>query len=94
MHGPEARFDVAETFPKGQLSKSHAQELIHTRKALDLVIASVALNAFLKFVGGKEFHHLRENGFAGVHDSLLWWERQNNTRVDSNRLKPFPLLTY
>ena len=44
--------DVSETFPIGQLSKGHAEELAPARKAFDLVVAVVSLNAFLKFVNG------------------------------------------
>jgi len=44
--------DVSETFPIGQLSKGHAEELVPARKVFDLVVAVVSLNAFLKFVNG------------------------------------------
>ena len=63
-HGPEARFDVAQTFAMRQLREGHAQELIHTGKAFDFVFAVVSLDAFLKFVNGKKFHDLRKDSFA------------------------------
>ena len=44
--------DVSETFPIGQLSKGHAEELVPARKVFDLVVAVVSLNAFLEFVNG------------------------------------------
>jgi hypothetical protein len=44
--------DVSETFPIGQLSKGHAEELAPAGKVFDLVVAVVSLNAFLKFVNG------------------------------------------
>ena len=48
----ETGLDVSETFPIGQLSKGHAEELVPARKAFDLVMAVVSLNTFLKFVNG------------------------------------------
>ena len=48
----ETCLDVSEAFPIGQLSKGHAEELVPARKVLDLVVAVVSLNAFLKFVYG------------------------------------------
>ena len=44
--------DVSETFPIGQLSKGHAEELAPTREVFDFVVAVVSLNALLKFVNG------------------------------------------
>lgn len=44
--------DVSETFPIGQLSKGHAEELVPARKVFDLVMAVVSLNTFLEFVKG------------------------------------------
>ena len=44
--------DVSKTFPIGQLSKGHAEELVPARKVFDLVVAVVSLNAFLEFVNG------------------------------------------
>lgn len=64
---PQTSLDVAKTFAIGELSKSHTEELIPAGKGLDLVVALVALDTFLKFVGGKELHHLCENGFSDIH---------------------------
>jgi hypothetical protein len=38
----QTRFDVAQTFWVGQLSKRHAKILIETRKAFDLVGSALA----------------------------------------------------
>lgn len=44
--------DVSKTFPIGQLSKGHAEELVPAREVFDLVVAIVLLNAFVEFVNG------------------------------------------
>lgn len=64
VHRSQTRFDVAQTLAIRQLREGHAQKLIHAGKTFDFVFAVVALDAFLKFVNGQEFHDLRKNGFA------------------------------
>ncbi len=49
---PQTCLDVSETFPIGQLSKGHAEELAPAGKVFDLVVTVVSLNAFVKFVNG------------------------------------------
>ncbi len=44
----QTRFDVAQAFSIGQLSKRHAEILIETRKAFDLVAPAVARHATAK----------------------------------------------
>jgi len=63
----QAGFDVAQTRTIGQLSKSQTEELIPARKIFDIMIATVALDAQLKLVGGNKLHELSENGSARVH---------------------------
>ena len=48
---PQTRFDVSEALPVGQLGKRHAEKLIPAGKALDLVVALIALHAAAEFVG-------------------------------------------
>ncbi len=75
---PEAGLDISEAFAIGELSKSHAKELIPAGKGFDLVVAPISFDALAEFVGRQEFHELGENGFAGIHKplspSLKWKE--------------------
>jgi len=52
----KAGLDVSETFPIGELGKTHTKELIPAGKRFDFVVALVALDTFLKFVLGNELH--------------------------------------
>ncbi len=52
----ETGLDVSEAFAISKLGKGHAEELIPAGEGLDLVVALVTLDTFLKFVLGKEFH--------------------------------------
>jgi hypothetical protein len=56
LHSPQACFDIAKTLPISQLSKSHAEELIETRKVSDPVFALVPANAFVEFVPWEKAH--------------------------------------
>ena len=66
-HGPQTSFDIAQTVAVGELSESHAEELIEARELSQTSMASVAMNAFVEFVLGQEVEKLREDGSAGVH---------------------------
>jgi hypothetical protein len=46
--GVEARYDVSQTFAKGQLSEGHAEELIETGEASYFVIAVISKNALVE----------------------------------------------
>ncbi len=48
--GSQTRFDVSETLSISQLGKRHGEKLLPARKALDLVVALIALDAAAKFV--------------------------------------------
>lgn len=50
LHGAEAGFDIAQAFSECQLSKSHTEILIHTRKRLHFVMAAIAFDASVEFV--------------------------------------------
>jgi hypothetical protein len=67
---PETSLDISEAFAIGELSKSHAEELIPAREGYDLVVAPISFYALAEFVGRQEFHELGENGFAGIHKQL------------------------
>ena len=60
-------FDIAKTFPIGQLSESHAQKLIPAGKALELAVAVVTIDASPEFRRRKKIHQLREDRFARIH---------------------------
>ena len=72
-HRPKAGFDIAQAFPVTQLGEGHHQKLIEARKSFYFVIAAVALGAFAKRRKRQMFHHLGENGFAGIHKPSLSW---------------------
>ena len=63
----QARFDVAQTFSIGQLSKGHAEVLVETGKALDLVRSAIARHATAKRGQRQMLRDLREHQFAQVH---------------------------
>jgi hypothetical protein len=46
--GTQIDLDVAQRLAVGQLSKGHAQELIHAGEVVDLVIAAVSSHASTK----------------------------------------------
>lgn len=72
--GFEAGFDIAQTFPVGELSKSHTATLILATEALDVLVAIVALNATAKGMQRQMIHCLCENEFACKHrlNALTW----------------------
>ena len=43
--GPETSFDVAQAFPVGELRKGHATVLVLAGKALDVLVATITLDA-------------------------------------------------
>ena len=67
LHGPETRFDVAQTLAIRKLSEGHAKKLVHTGKTFYFVIAVISLDAFAEFVERQDFHDLGKNRFAVVH---------------------------
>ena len=54
----KAGLDISEAFTIGELGETQAKKLIPAGKRNKLVAALVSLDAFLKFVSGKEFHQL------------------------------------
>jgi hypothetical protein len=74
----KARFDIPKAFPKSELSKCHAEELVQAGKTLDLVVSVVSQNAFAEIVHGKKVHQLRENSATDIHRPFLFVERNWN----------------
>ena len=69
--GSQARLDVAQRFPEGQLREGHAEKLIEAGKTQDLVVAPIVADALAEIVEGEKFEQLREDGFAVVHGPFL-----------------------
>jgi hypothetical protein len=88
LHGQKASLDIAEAFPVGQLGESQAKELIETEEAFDFVVATVTPHAFSEFVHRQKGHDLGEDGWLGVHRSLLGEKKSTDyTKLRSNRLR-------
>src|SRR3989304_2284251 len=62
--------DVAKTLAIGQLGEGHCQKLIPAREALEIVVASITGDAFLKLLVWKMLHQLSKNGASKIHASL------------------------
>ncbi len=56
IQGPQAGFDIAETFSVGELSEGHTKKLIEAGKCSHSVIALISLNTFVEFVSWQELH--------------------------------------
>ena len=63
----QARFDVAQTFSIGQLSKSHAKIMVEAGKTLDLVPSAIARHTTAKRRQRQMLRDLRKHQFAQVH---------------------------
>ena len=70
IYRSQAGHDIAQTFAVGQLGKGRTEELIETRKSLDLVVSSITPHVFSEFVHRQKGHDLGEDGRRGVHRSL------------------------
>src|ERR1035437_956989 len=82
-------FHIAQTFPKGELTKSHAEKLIPTGERFHLIVAVIAPHTTAKLFGVDQIGELGENEFSSVHsqslaENLLAENRANN----SNRSHP------
>ena len=67
--GSQARLDISQTLPEGQLGEGHAHVLVETRKALDLVLPGIASDAAAESCQREMPHQLRENELALMHRS-------------------------
>jgi len=92
----ETRFDVAQAFPVGELSKGHTTKLPGTTQGSNAVIAAVTRDDPGKGRPRQEVHELSEQRLAGVHRSLRGSgprKRVRNGIGGSNRHHPFSPLT-
>src|SRR5262249_10261619 len=93
----QARFDVAQTVSIGQLSERHAEVLVETRKALDLVRSAIARDATAKRGQRQMLRDLREHQFAQVHQCPLRVSSSQDRKSmwrSSNRDQEKPLVVY
>src|SRR4029079_5041949 len=67
----QTRFDVAQTFPPGQLGKNQADELLPAGEMFDLVGAAIALNAAMKLFAMDQAQELGQDVLTGVHASRI-----------------------
>jgi len=63
----QTRFDVPQALAKRQLRNRHAQKLILTGEALDLMVAPIPRHASLQGLLGKVFHEPRKYQFPRMH---------------------------
>ena len=86
--GAQTGFDVAQALAKRELREGHAQILIETREALDLVLAVVLGDATAKRGQRQMLRELREDKSALVHRRSRWRKSAQGRRYDdpcSNR---------
>ncbi len=75
----QARLDVAQALPEGQLRKHHDQELIHARENLELVLPAVARQAATEGLLRQMLDQLGEHRLAGEHGGP-WLRRKPKIR--------------
>ena len=63
----KARIDISQALSEGQLRESHAQILIETREAFDLVLPGVTCHAPAERRQWKMAHQLRKHELALMH---------------------------
>jgi hypothetical protein len=63
----QAQFDIAKALAAGQLRKGHAQELIETGKALDVVMSLVAPDCGPKSIERQVIHELGKDESTLMH---------------------------
>jgi len=93
----KTHFDIPKTFPVGELSEGHAQELVEARKLFYIEIALVFGYAPAKSRQRHEVHNLRENQSSGVHVCPPpGFYRRIDTERDrfSSRLQSFLLFNF
>src|SRR6266849_5304667 len=87
-HRGLSAFDVAQTFPIGQLREGHGQILIPAGKSAQPEVALIALDATAELPVGKEADQLRKDGAALIHEPLSAVPAAQTSRSDgSNRGK-------
>ena len=67
LRAPQTGFDVAQTFPKCELSEDHAQELIASSHCFTGSGHGMQIDAAVKLFAVEQIQNLRENQSSGVH---------------------------
>ena len=85
----QARFDIAQTFPIGQLRERHGAILLGTVQRSHPEVAAVPRNDPPERAPRQKIHQLGEQRLAGVHGRLLGKIPSRSARPSSNRHHPF-----
>jgi hypothetical protein len=64
-------FNIAEAFPKGELTKGHAQKLIPAGEGFYFVVSVVASHTPTKLLWMDQISELGEDKFSGMHPESL-----------------------
>src|SRR6266566_5970395 len=64
-------FNIAEAFPKGELTKGHAQKLIPAGEGFYFVVSVVASHTPTKLLWMDQISELGEDKFSGMHPETL-----------------------
>src|SRR5665213_1114849 len=75
-------FHIAETFPKGELAKSHAKKLVPAGEGFHFVVSAVASHTAVKLLRMNQVGELGENKLSGIHPGSL-----ANDMLGENRIK-------
>ena len=87
LGSPEARLDIAQTFPEGQLGEGHAEELVPAGERLGPMIAAISGNALAELVDRQVLDELREDGPSAVHVASKEAQHDKTANRNSNRLR-------
>lgn len=56
LEGPQAGFDIAQTFAVGELSESEAKKLVQAGKADHFIIAAISSHALAELSGNRSIN--------------------------------------
>ena len=98
LERPEARLDVAETLPVGQLGEGHSEELVGAGERMHTMRPAVPRDAPLERAPRDHVHELREDRATGGHGPVLsaGWPSANlgpTLRAKSNRYQSLVAVT-
>src|SRR6266581_4367837 len=86
-------FNIAEAFPKGELTKGHAQKLIPAGEGFHFVVSVVASHTATKLLWMDQISELGEDKFSGMHpESLAKNLLCKNPVKHSNRSQLLPFI--
>jgi hypothetical protein len=85
----QARLDIPQTLPVGQLRERHGPVLLGARKCPHSMVAIVPGDNLRECRPRHKIHELREQRLAGVHGSLRGKIRKIVPATNSSRHRPF-----